>query len=148
MNNRVTETLSLDFVKKLNSISGAVLDASIEVHKHLGPGLLESVYEICLIKELSKRNIKAERQLILPIIYKEEVVDKTFCIDILVEDEVIIELKTVEKILPIHKAQIMTYLKLSDKRLGLLINFNVPLSKDGFERVLNGIFPKINSVSP
>lgn len=148
MNNRVTETLSLDFVKKLNSISSAVLDASIEVHKHLGPGLLESVYEICLIKELSKRNIKAERQLILPIIYKEEVVDKTFCIDILVEEEVIIELKTVEKILPIHKAQIMTYLKLSDKRLGLLINFNVPLLKDGFERVLNGIFPKNNSVSP
>jgi len=134
-------------VKKLNSISGAVLDASIEVHKHLGPGLLESVYEICLIKELSKGNIKAERQLILPIIYKEEVVDKTFCIDILVEDEVIIELKTVEKILPIHKAQIMTYLKLSDKRLGLLINFNVPLLKDGFERVLNGNFPKTNSVS-
>lgn len=147
MNNRATETLSPEYVNKLNFISGAVLDASIEVHKNLGPGLLESVYELCLLKELKKRNINAVRQLELPIIYKGEVIDKNFCIDILAENEVIIELKTVEKIMPIHKAQIMTYLKLSDKKLGLLINFNVPLLKDGFERVLNGIFPKNNSVS-
>jgi len=142
LHNRETEILSLDYVKKLNTISGIVLDSCIEVHKHLGPGLLESVYELCLIKELQSRNIKAEGQVVIPIIYKNEIIDKNFCIDVLVEDEVIVELKTVEKVLPIHKAQIMTYLKLSNKKLGLLINFNVPLLKDGFERVLNGQFPK------
>lgn len=118
------------------------MDACIEVHKHLGPGLLESVYEICLIKELEQRKIKVAAQVVIPILYKNEVIDRNFCIDILVEDEVVIELKTVEKVLPIHKAQIMTYLKLTNKKLGLLINFNVPLLKDGFERVLNGQFPK------
>lgn len=142
MNNRETETLSKDYVNKLNSISGKILDAAIEVHKNLGPGLLESVYESCLVKELIVKKLKAERQVILPIIYKDEIIDKNFCIDILVSDEVIVELKTVDKILPIHKAQIMTYLKLTNKKLGLLINFNVPLLKDGFERVLNGNFPK------
>lgn len=142
MNNRETEELSLEYVKKLNSISGAVLDAAIEVHKHLGPGLLESVYETCLIKELKDRKIEAAKQVTLPIVYKNEVIDKSFCIDVLAENEVIIELITVDKIMPIHKAQIMTYLKLSDKKLGLLINFNTPLLKDGFERVLNGQFPK------
>jgi GxxExxY protein len=142
LNNRETEKLSFEYVNKLNSISGSILDAAIEVHRNLGPGLLESVYESCLVKELSGKNHKAEKQVILPVFYKNELIDKNFCIDILVDDEVIVELKTVEVILPIHKAQIRTYLKLSNKKLGLLINFNTTLLKNGFERVLNGNFPK------
>lgn len=86
MNNRETEVLSLEYVKKLNAISGVVLDACIEVHKTLGPGLLESVYEACLVKELNKRNVKADKQVIIPIIYKGEVIDKDFCIDVLVSE--------------------------------------------------------------
>ncbi len=142
MNNRVTEELSLDYVNKLNSISGQILDASIEVHRNLGPGLLESVYEICLIKELKSKGLEVESQKLLPVYYKNELLEKYFTIDILVEDLVIVEIKTVERNLPIYKAQLMSYLKLSGKHLGLLINFNVPLLVHGFERVLNGQFPK------
>lgn len=142
MNNRETETLSFEYVNKLNTISGAVLDCAIEVHRHLGPGLLESVYETCLIKELRNKGYRCNEQVSLPVIYKGEPIGKEFCIDLLVENEVIVELKTTEKLLPIHKAQTMTYLKLSDKKLGLMINFNVPLPVNGFERVLNGVFPK------
>lgn len=142
MNNRETETLSINYVTKLNNISGAILDSAIEVHRHLGPGLLESVYETCLIRELRNRGFDCKSQVSLPVYYKGEQIDKEFYIDLLVENEVIVELKTTEKILPIHKAQTMTYLKLSNKKLGLMINFNVPLLVNGFERVLNGIFPK------
>ena len=142
MNNRETETLSLEYVHRLNSISGHVLDASIEVHRNLGPGLLESIYEICLLKELKSRGIEAKSQLLLPVYYKGELLEKQFTIDILVEDLVIVEIKTVERNIPINKAQLMTYLKLSGKHLGLLINFNVPLLVQGFERILNGQFPK------
>lgn len=142
MNNRETEILSIEYVNKLNSISGAILDSAIEVHKHLGPGLLESVYETCLAKELKIRGYNSETQVVLPVYYKNEKLDKYFNIDLLVENEVIVELKTAEKLLPIHKAQTITYLKLADKKLGIMINFNVPLLVHGFERVLNGIFPK------
>jgi len=142
MNNRESETLSLEYVNKLNSISGKVLDAAIEVHRNLGPGLLESIYEICLLKELKSRGIEAKSQLLLPVYYKGELLDKHFTIDILVEDLVMVEIKTVERNIPINKAQLMTYFKLSGKHLGLLINFNVPLLVQGFERVLNGQFPK------
>lgn len=110
----------------LNKISGIILDSAIEVHKQLGPGLLESVYEVCLFKELRSRNIFAERQVPLKVIYKGETLDADFRIDILVEHEIIIELKAVEIILPVHEAQLLTYLKLAEKKLGLLINFNVP----------------------
>lgn len=111
MNNRETETLSIEYVNKLNTISGAILDAAIEVHKNLGPGLLESIYETCLIKELKIKGFNSESQVILPVYYKGEKLDKFFNIDMIVENEVIVELKTVEKLLPIHKAQTMTYLK-------------------------------------
>ena len=111
-------------LEKLNNISGIILDCSIEVHKQLGPGLLESVYEICLYKELRNRNLFVERQVQLPIIYKGEDLNSDFRIDLLVENEVIIELKAVETILPVHEAQLLTYFKLADKKLGLLINFN------------------------
>lgn len=142
MNNRESETLSLEYVNKLNSISGQVLDAAIEVHRNLGPGLLESIYEICLLKELRSRGLEVKSQLLLPVYYKGELLEKHYTIDLLVEDLVMVEIKTVERNIPINKAQLMTYLKLSGKHLGLLINFNVPLLVKGFERILNGQFPK------
>jgi len=124
-------------VEEYNRISGLVLDASIDVHKELGPGLLESVYELCLMKELINRKLKINSQLIIPLIYKGEIISKDFKIDILVEDAVIIEVKAVEILLPVHEAQIISYLKLADKRLGLLINFNVAVLKKGFHRFVN-----------
>ena len=121
----------------LNKLSKIVLDSSIEVHRNLGPGLLESVYEVCLCKEFESRQIKFSRQVPIPVIYKNEQLDADFRIDILVENEIIIELKAVEVILPVHSAQLLTYLKLADKHLGFLINFNVPRLVDGFKRMVN-----------
>ncbi|KOH43973.1 hypothetical protein NC99_31890 [Sunxiuqinia dokdonensis] len=103
----------------------------------MGPGLLESVYELCLLKELQIRGIKASNQVPVPLFYKSENLNKDFRIDLLVENEIIIELKAVDYILPVHEAQIISYLKLTGKKLGLLINFNVPLLKDGFKRYVN-----------
>ena len=123
---------------KLNKISKQVLDSAIEVHKQLGPGLLESVYEYCLCKEMELRNIKYKKQVKIPIFYKNEPVVTDYIIDILVENELILELKSVEKVLPVHKAQLLSYLRLINKRLGILINFNVPRLVNGWERVING----------
>ena len=123
--------------KDLNIISGKILDSSIEVHRHLGPGLLESVYQYCLCKEFSLRNINYEKQVLVPIHYKGELVNSDLRVDILVEKEIIIELKSVETMHPVYTAQLLTYLKLMNKRLGLLINFNVPLLVDGFKRIIN-----------
>ena len=121
-----------------NIITGQILDSCIEVHKHLGLGLLESSYEVCLLKEFELRELKALNQVKLPIEYKGFTLDQDYRIDILVEDEFILELKSVETILPIHRAQLITYLKLANKRLGFLINFNVPLLKNGFHRIIQG----------
>ena len=121
----------------LNKLSKIILDSSIEVHRNLGPGLLESVYEVCLCKELDLRDINLQRQVSLPVEYKNEKLDADFRIDVLVENEIIIELKAVEFLLPVHEAQLLTYLKLADKRLGFLINFNVPKLVDGFKRRVN-----------
>lgn len=110
----------------------------MEVHKHLGPGLMESVYDVCLFEELVNKGLFVEKQKVLPVLYKGVCLDKDFIIDHLVENEVILELKSVEKILPVHEAQLVTYLKLSGKKLGLLINFNVPFLKDGIYRKING----------
>ena len=123
---------------ELDEITGEILDACIKVHKELGPGLLESVYELCLCQELSDRDIEFQNQVVLPVFYKGMDLNKNFVIDILVEDEILIEIKAVEVILPVHKAQIISYLKLADKYVGILVNFNVPLVKDGFRRYLNG----------
>ncbi|NCU04150.1 MAG: GxxExxY protein [Chitinophagaceae bacterium] len=120
----------------LNSISGAIVDCSIRVHKELGPGLLESVYEVCLMKELIAQGLTVRRQVALPVYYKGENIGIDFKIDLLVEEEVIVELKAVENLLPIHEAQLITYLKLSEMHLGLLINFNVKLLKDGIKRMV------------
>ena len=123
--------------ESLNRLSKIVLESSIEVHRNLGPGLLESTYEVCLCKELKLRNLNYIRQVSLPVLYKGESLNAEYKIDILVENELIIELKAVEELLPVHLAQLLTYLKLSDKRLGLLINFNVPRLVDGVRRVVN-----------
>ncbi|MCD6090579.1 MAG: GxxExxY protein [Bacteroidales bacterium] len=126
--------------EQYNKLSKQILDASLTVHKEMGPGLLESVYESCLFQELSLRNIEVKSQVFLPLHYKGVELNKDFRIDMLVENEIIIELKAVDTILPVHEAQIISYLKLADKKLGFLINFNVPLIKDGFRRFINGYF--------
>ena len=126
--------------EEINRLSGIILNCSIEVHRNLGPGLLESVYEVCLCKELELKKIKYLRQVSLPVHYKGNILDAEYKIDVLVEDEIIIELKAVEILLPVHEAQLLTYLKLADKKLGLLINFNVPKLIEGFKRMINGYF--------
>lgn len=113
----------------------AVVDAAFQVHRALGPGLLESTYEACLARELEDRAIPYARQVGLPISYKGMTLDTGYRLDLIVDDKVIVELKSVDALLPIHKAQTLTYLKLSGYRLGLLINFNVALIKDGIKRV-------------
>lgn len=126
--------VSQESLNRLNVISEKVIGAAIDVHKAFGPGLVESIYEICMMQEMEDRGLKVAHQVNLPLYYKGRLTNKTFRIDLLVEDEVIVELKAVEKVLPIHEAQLMTYLKLTDKKLGLLINFNVPLLKQGIMR--------------
>lgn len=125
------------YKKSYNILSKELLDAAIAVHREMGPGLLESVYELCLLKELQLRKIFVENQLPVPLFYKGVDLNKDFRIDLLVENEIIVEIKAVEYILPIHEAQIISYLKLTDRKLGFLINFNVPLLKDGFRRFVN-----------
>lgn len=118
----------------INDISGAVVDAAMKVHTALGPGLLESAYEACLKHELGKRGFKALSQVILPVIYDGVEVDAGYRPDLLVEDVVIVEVKAVERLLPIHEAQLLSYLKLSGRKVGLLINFNVEHLKNGIKR--------------
>ena len=122
---------------ELNEISEKIIGAAIQVHSTLGPGLLESAYEACLKYELEKQELKVSSQIVLPVIYDEMKIDLGYRLDLLVEDSVIVELKAVNKITPIHEAQLLSYLKLSGKRLGLLINFNVILLKDGIKRRMN-----------
>ena len=121
----------------INEITGVVLDASVAVHKLMGPGLLESVYELCLIKELELRGLGVQRQVSIPLDYKGFELSKDYVIDLLVEHKVIVEIKAVEVLLPIHEAQLISYLRLADKSVGLLINFNVPVLKNGFKRFVN-----------
>lgn len=113
-----------------------VLDAAFAVHSALGPGLLESVYEMCLLHELQSRGISATRQLALPVIYRDLRLEGAFRLDLLVDDRVVVEVKAAEKASPLFEAQLLTYLRLSRKRLGLLINFNVPRLKDGIRRMV------------
>ncbi|OCR01570.1 GxxExxY protein [Oscillatoriales cyanobacterium USR001] len=119
----------------LNQIAKHIVDAAFNVHFSLGPGLLESVYEVCLEYELTKRGLKVDRQVDLPVVYEDIQLEAGFRLDLLVNESVILELKAVENLLPVHTAQIITYLKLSKRRLGFLINFNVPLIKDGIKRI-------------
>ena len=121
-----------------NDISGKIIDAAIEVHKKLGPGLLESAYEECLCCEMQLRGIEFNRQVPLSLNYKGVVLDCGYRLDLLVEDRVIVELKSIEGLEPIHEAQMLTYLKLRNAWLGLIINFNVIMLKDGVRRLVNG----------
>lgn len=117
-------------------LSREILGAAIEVHRELGPGLLESAYEECLCRELELREIRFQRQLELPVIDKGTRLDCGYRIDVLVEDQVLLEIKAAEALAPIHKAQLMTYLRLSQKRVGLLMNFHVVVMKDGIQRII------------
>ena len=122
---------------ELNKISEKVIGSAIEAHKVLGPGLLESVYQKCLAYELRNSGMEVQQEVELPIVYKTMKVEKAFRVDMLIEDSVVLELKAVEQIMPIYKAQLLSYLRLSDLKLGLLINFNVPVLKQGIQRVVN-----------
>ncbi|WP_286818030.1 GxxExxY protein [Desulfobacter sp. UBA2225] len=121
-----------------NDIAKLIVDASIQVHKELGPGLLETVYEVLLKHELESRGLKVDRQIPIPINYKGIKFQQGFKADLIVEDKVIIELKSVETISKAHKKQVLTYLKLTDKKLGFLLNFGEALMKDGITRLING----------
>lgn len=121
----------------INQLSGKIIGAAIEVHKGLGPGLLESTYEECLCHEFWLRKMAFERQKTLPVVYKGVKLDCGYRIDVIAENMIILELKACEKIEPIHKAQLLTYLKLTGLNLGLLINFNVTVLKDGIVRIVN-----------
>jgi len=125
---------------EIEKIGKLIVNSAFEVHSELGPGLLESVYEICLYEELSSRNLLVERQLQLPVYYKGKKLQKDFFIDLLVEKSIIIELKAVECLMPVHEVQLLTYMKLANIKLGYLLNFNVPLIKQGIKRKINGYF--------
>lgn len=120
-------------------LSREIIGAAIEVHKELGPGLLECVYELCLTKELQNRGLQVQSQVSVPLYYKGEKLDKEFRIDLLIENKVIVELKAVDELKDIHEVQLVTYLKLTNMRLGLLINFNVPILYKGIRRKVNGL---------
>jgi GxxExxY protein len=122
---------------EIERVAAAIVDSAFKVHSRLGPGLLESVYAVCLTHELRSRGFTVGRELRVPVLYEGIKLHTGFKMDLLVNDSVIIELKAVEEMRPLYKAQLLTYLRLTDKRLGLLINFNVPLIKDGIKRVAN-----------
>jgi GxxExxY protein len=122
--------------EKVEAIASIVVDAGLKVHRALGPGLLESVYEHCLAHEIEKRGLQLQRQLSQPITYDGVKIDAALRIDLAVAGVIIVEVKSVEATLPIHKSQLLTYLKLSGCRLGFLMNFNVPLFKDGIQRLV------------
>jgi GxxExxY protein len=120
-----------------NQITEKIIGSAIEVHRSLGPGLLESVYGECLAVELTLAGLRFERQRAVPIVYRGRTVAADLKIDILVEQQIVVELKAVERLLPVHDAQLLTYLRLTDRQVGLLINFNVPKLRDGIKRLVN-----------
>jgi GxxExxY protein len=129
--------LGLEILMNINALSSNIIGAAIEVHKALGPGLLEPAYERCLCHELKLRGLSFINQKPLPVVYKNEKLDCGYQLDLVVENAIILELKSCQTIEPIHKAQLLTYLKLSGLNLGLLLNFNVPALRDGIVRVVN-----------
>ena len=122
-----------------NEIAKIIVDAAFQIHKGLGPGLLETVYEVVLAHALKKRGLKVERQVTVSIVFDGIKFDEGFRADLIVEDKVIVELKSVETIAPVHKKQLLTYLRLTDNKLGLLINFGSELIRDGISRVVNNL---------
>ncbi len=131
INHRDTET------QRLNKITEQIIGCAIEVHRGLGPGLLESAYEKCLCFELSQKNLNFKRQVPLPIVYKSVKLDCSYRIDLIVEDLVIVEIKAVDHLIAVHEAQLLSYLKLANKPLGLLMNFHVSVLKNGLKRLRN-----------
>jgi len=125
-------------IERLNEISSAIVQSAIEVHRAIGPGLLESVYRSCMIYELRERGLSVAAEQFVAVRYKNLILDGCYRIDLLVQSEVIVELKSVEVVLPVHHAQLLSYLRLSRQRLGLLINFNVPVLVKGVKRIMNG----------
>lgn len=123
--------------RRLDEITEKIIGAAISVHKVLGPGLLESAYEECLCYELNQLGLNFERQVALPVRYKDVKLDCGYRMDLVVEKSVIIEIKAVERLIPVHEAQLLSYLKLADLRVGLLINFHVPVLKSGLKRIVN-----------
>ena len=122
---------------RINKLTETIIGCAIEVHRTIGPGLLESAYEECLCYELAQAGLRFERQVPLPVSYKEVKLDCGYKMDVVVEDFVIIEIKAVERVIPVHEAQLLSYLKLYDKRIGLLLNFHVPRLRDGIKRIAN-----------
>ena len=131
----------------LNHISGAIVDSGMKVHSALGAGMLESTYEVCLMHELKKRKFDVRSQVPLPVVYDGVRLDAGYRIDLIVENLVIVELKAVERILPIHEAQLLSYLKLSERSLGLLLNFNVVHFRNGIKRIVNNFRNSASSES-
>jgi len=123
----------------INEVSGQAVDAAMKVHSVLGPGLFESTYEAVMLYELHKRGLKADSQVELPVVYETITIDVGYRMDILLEEMVVLELKVVEELIPRHRAQLLSYLKLSGKKLGLLMNFNVEHMKDGIIRIVNNL---------
>lgn len=136
MNHKDTKAQREPVPARTEEVARAVVDAAFRVHSKLGPGLLESVYETCMEYELKKRGLKTQRQVVVPILYDELTLDAGFRLDLLVDESLVVELKAVENMLPLYDAQMLTYLKLTGHRLGLLMNFNVPLIKDGIKRLV------------
>ncbi|MDD2520811.1 MAG: GxxExxY protein [Kiritimatiellae bacterium] len=122
-----------------NEIGKIAVDSAVQIHRELGPGLLETVYEIVLARELERRGLKIQRQVSVPIVYRDIRFDEGFRADIIVEDKVILELKSLDQIAKVHSKQVLTYLRLTGLRLGFLLNFGSPLMKDGISRVVNGL---------
>ena len=131
-----------------NAIAKEIVDAAFRIHTTLGPGLLESVYDTVLAYELGRRGLRTVRQQPIPVVYEQVRIDTGFRADLVVEDKVIVEIKSVEMLAPVHKKQLLTYLRLADKRLGLLINFQVTLIKDGITRIVNGLEDDSHAKSP
>ena len=121
----------------MNELTGAIIGAAIEVHRNLGPGLLESAYESCLLWELRQKDLKVETQVPVPIRYKGIQLDAGYRIDLLVQDKIIVEMKAIDKIQPIHTAQVLTYLKMTNLKMALILNFNVGLMRSGIKRIIN-----------
>jgi GxxExxY protein len=131
----------MDEKDRLDSITRRIIGAAIEVHRRLGPGLLESAYEVCLAFELRQMSLKVEQQTPLPVVYREVKLDCGYRLDLVVENLVVVEVKAVDQLAPIHVAQVLSYLRLSGKRVGLLINFHVRMLKNGVKRIVND-FPE------
>jgi GxxExxY protein len=125
--------------REIDDITLSIFKSAVSVHQEMGPGLLEAIYQHCLIEEMTSRGLQVQKSVIVPLHYKTKPLNKDYIIDILVEDEIVLELKSAEGLLKVHEAQLISYLKLSNKRLGFLINFNVPLLKQGFKRFVNNL---------